>query len=62
MICKERIKVDPQKVKTVIEWTRRTNVTEVRSFLGVGGYYRQFVQDFSKITLLLANLLRKTMN
>jgi len=49
-------------VKTVTEWPRSTNVTEVRSFLGVGGYYRQFVQDFSKIALLLTNLLRKTMN
>ena len=59
MISKEGIKVDPQEVKTVIEWTRPTNTTEVRSFLGLTGYYRCFVQDFSKIALPLTNFLRK---
>jgi len=43
VISKEGIKVDPQKVKAIMEWTRSTNITEVRSFLGLVGYYLRFV-------------------
>ena len=53
VISKEGIEVDPQKVKAIIEWTRPTSITEVRSFLGLAGYYRRSVQDFSKIALPL---------
>ena len=60
VISKEGIKVDPQKDKAITEWTRPTNITEVRRFLGLAGYYRRFVQDFSKIALPLINLLRKS--
>ena len=59
VISREGIKVDPQKVKAVLEWPGPSNVTEVRSFLGMAGYYRRFVKDFSKITQPLTNLLRK---
>jgi len=60
IISKEEIKVDPEKVKAVTKWPMPTKITEVRSFLGITGYYRRFVQDFSKIALPLTNLLRKT--
>ena len=60
VISKEGIKVKLQKVKAIIEWTRLTNTTEIRSFLGLARYYRRFVQDFSKIALPHSNLLRKT--
>jgi len=59
VVSKEGIKVDPQKIKAIMEWPRPTNVTEVRSFLGLAGYYRKFVKDFSKIASLLTNLLKK---
>ena len=58
-ICKEGIKVDPKKVEAVAQWLRLTNVTEIRSFLGLAGYYRKFIKDFSKIAAPLTRLTRK---
>jgi len=51
--------MDPQKIEAVANWPRPKNPTEVRSFLGLVGYYRRFVQDFSKIATPLTNLARK---
>ena len=41
------------------QWPRLTNVTEIISFLGLAGYYRKFIKDFSKITAPLTRLTRK---
>jgi len=59
VISKEGISVDPAKVAAVVDWPRPTNITKERSFLGIAGYYRRFVEDFSKIALPLTQLLRK---
>ena len=40
VISKEGVLVDPQKIEVVVNWPRPTNVTRVRSFLGMAGYYR----------------------
>ena len=58
-ICEEGIKVDLKKVEVVAQWPRLTNVTEIRSFLGLAGYYRKFIKDFSKIAAPLTRLTRK---
>ena len=55
----EGIRVDPTKIETVVNWKPPRNVTEVRSFLGLAGYYRRFVRGFFIIASLLAKLLRK---
>jgi hypothetical protein len=53
------ISVDPSKVKDVLNWMPPTNASEIRSFLGLVGYYRWFIKDFSKITKPMTSLLEK---
>ncbi|XP_022964749.1 uncharacterized protein LOC111464739 [Cucurbita moschata] len=53
------ITIDPAKIEAVKNWPRPTTVTEVQSFLGLAGYYRQFVQGFSKIATPLTGLTKK---
>ncbi|XP_074342314.1 uncharacterized protein LOC141679829 [Apium graveolens] len=53
------IELDPAKVEAITNWPRPINVTEVRSFLGLAGYYRRFVEGSSSIALPLTQLMRK---
>jgi hypothetical protein len=53
------ISVDPAKVKEIMEWRVPTTVTEIRSFLGLAGYYRIFIEGFSKIAKPMISLLEK---
>ena len=53
------IRVDPAKIEAIVSWKPPQNVTEVRSFLGLAGYYRQFVKGLSVIASTLTKLLRK---
>ena len=58
VISAEGISVDPQKIEAIVNWKPPTNVSEVHSFLGLAGYYRKFVERFSKIATPLTNLLK----
>ena len=59
VILVEGITVDPQKIEAIVNWKPPTNDSEVRSFLGLAGYYRKFVKRFSKIATPLTNLLKR---
>ena len=59
IVLKEGIRVDPKKIKVVVEWKPPRNVTEVRSFLGLAGYYRRFVKGFSITATPMTRLLHK---
>ena len=51
--------VDPSKIEAVKSWVRPTNVTEVRSFVGLASYYRRFVKGFSSVASQLKNLTKQ---
>ncbi|KAI3826071.1 hypothetical protein L1987_00113 [Smallanthus sonchifolius] len=53
------IHVDPAKIETVKNWNAPKTPTEVRSFLGLAGYYRRFISNFSKIVVPLTALTHK---
>ena len=59
IVSKEGIRVDPKKIEVVVEWKPPRNVTEVRSFQGLAGYYRRFVKGFSMTAAPMTRLLQK---
>jgi len=46
-------------MEAIKDWPRPTNVTEVRNFLGLAGYYQRFVEGFSRIAVPLSQLTKK---
>jgi hypothetical protein len=51
--------VDPGKVRGVLDWKSPTSITQVCSFLGLAGYYRMFIPNFSKISKSITEQLKK---
>jgi len=59
VISKEGIAVDPERIRAIMEWVDLKNVDEVRSFMGLEGYYRRFIRNFSQISYHTTSLQRK---
>ena len=53
------VTVDPKKVEAVMSWERPKSVFEIRSFLGLVGYYRRFIEDFSLLAAPMTKLTQK---
>jgi ribonuclease HI len=58
-ISGDGISIDPSKVQEVMDWKSPTSVHQIRSFLGLAGYYRRFIPDFSRIAKPITELLKK---
>jgi hypothetical protein len=59
VISREGVKVDPDKIKAITEWPKPKNISKLRGFLGLTGYYRRFIKNYAHLTTPLSNLLKK---
>ncbi|WVZ80481.1 hypothetical protein U9M48_027951 [Paspalum notatum var. saurae] len=59
ILSEKGVAVDPSKVECVLNWKQPETVTEIRSFLGLVGYYRRFIKDFSKTAKPMTTLTKK---
>jgi hypothetical protein len=59
VISKGGISVDPSKVQDVLSWNAPMSVGDIQSFVGMTGYYRRFIEGFSKISKPVTELLEK---
>ena len=59
MVSALDVSVDPEKVEAVMSWERTKSVFKIRSFLGLDGYYRRFIEDFSRLAAPMMRLTRK---
>ena len=53
------VSVDPEKVEAVMSWERPKSIFEMRSFLGLAGYYKRFIEDFSRLAAPMTRLTHK---
>ena len=59
MIDSQGIHVDPAKIESIKDWASPKTPTEIRQFLGLAGYYRRFIEGFSKIAKSMTKLTQK---
>ena len=59
VVSASRVSVDPEKVEAIMSWERPKSVFEIRSFLGLVGYYRRFIEYFSRLVAPMTRLTRK---
>ena len=53
------VSVDPEKIEVVMSWERPKSIFEIHNFLGLVGYYRRFIEDFSRLAAPLTKLTWK---
>ena len=59
VIGERKVEMEKEKVEGVLRWLMPQCVKDVRKFLGLANYYRQFVKDFAKVALPMNKLIRK---
>ena len=59
IISVEGIHMDPKNIRAIVEWPSAVNLTQLRGFIGLCGFYRRFVDVYSKHAALLTDLMRK---
>src|SRR5512142_1521282 len=59
VVIAQGVAVDPSNVESVTKWTPPKTVSQIRSFLGLAGYYRRFIENFSRIARPMTQLLKK---
>ncbi|XP_070015850.1 putative mitochondrial protein AtMg00860 [Nicotiana tabacum] len=59
VVSEKGLSVDPTKIQAILQWPVPRNVKEVRSFLGLAGYYRRFIRQYASIASPITDLLRK---
>jgi hypothetical protein len=59
VISKEGVVVDPNKIRSIMEWPTPKDISDIRSFMGLVGYYRRFIKGFSKIGFPITALQKK---
>jgi hypothetical protein len=62
VVSKEGTKSDPGKIEAVLHFSQPKTITNVRSFLGLTGYYRNYVRGYSRLAALLFELTKKDFN
>ncbi|GJV61973.1 putative reverse transcriptase domain-containing protein [Tanacetum coccineum] len=60
VIDSKGIHVDPAKIESIKDWASPKSPTEIRQFLGLAGYYRRFIEGFSKMAKPMTKLTQKT--
>ena len=59
VVLASSVSMDPEKVEAIMSWERPKSVFEIHSFLGLAGYYRRFIEDFSQLAAPMTRLTRK---